>query len=239
MMTVTEIANKLVALCRAGKNEEALKTLFADNAVSVEADGKETKGLDNLLVKLNNMMSSWEKVHSSIFNDPTIIGNYFAVGMGMDVTDKKYGRMGMTELAVYETKDGKIIKEQFFYSMGSDKTEVKAVADKLIALCRAGKNKEALDTLYDENCVGTEAAPANYHETHGLNAIKENTKKWAENTISVNKLIITEPTIIGSNHFAFGYAHDITTKDRGRHVERELCVYETKDGKVVKEHFFY
>ncbi len=241
MMTVTEIADKLVALCTAGKNEEAYKTLFADNAVAVEAheSGYETvQGLPDLLDKMHNMVKSWETIHSVQIGEPTIIGNYFAVGMAQDVTIKEHGRTGMSELAVYETKDGKIIKEQFFYSMDSDKNQVKAVADKLIALCRAGKNAEALKTLYADDCVGIEAAPAHYHETHGLNNIIENSKKYVENTISVNKLVITEPTIIG-NYFAFGYAHDITTKDRGRHIERELCVYEVKAGKVVRENFFY
>jgi len=34
--------------------------------------------------------------------------------MFMDVTMKGKGRMAMTELCVYQTKDGKIIAEQFF-----------------------------------------------------------------------------------------------------------------------------
>jgi hypothetical protein len=33
----------------------------------------------------------------------------------MDVTMKGQGRMNMDEIAVYEVKDGKIVKEQFFY----------------------------------------------------------------------------------------------------------------------------
>ena len=35
--------------------------------------------------------------------------------MGMDVTMKGMGRQKMDELAVYEVKDGKIVKEQFFF----------------------------------------------------------------------------------------------------------------------------
>jgi hypothetical protein len=35
----------------------------------------------------------------------------------MDVTYKEAGRMGMSEVAVYEVKDGKIIAEQFIYNM--------------------------------------------------------------------------------------------------------------------------
>jgi len=35
----------------------------------------------------------------------------------MDVTYKKSGRMQMNEIAVYQVKDGKIVFEQFHYSM--------------------------------------------------------------------------------------------------------------------------
>jgi limonene-1,2-epoxide hydrolase len=35
--------------------------------------------------------------------------------MGMDVTMKGAGRINMEEIAVYEVKDGKIVKEQFFF----------------------------------------------------------------------------------------------------------------------------
>ena len=240
-MTVKEIADQLFALCKAGKNEEAYKTLFADDAIGVEAHEsgyEETKGLNNLIEKGKGMRSMWE-VHRLEIGEPAIVGNYFAVGMWQDVTELKGGqRMGMSELCVYETKDGKIIKEQFFYSSHSDKPQVKAVADKLIALCREGKNAETLKTLYADNCVGVEAAIAHYHTTSGLANLIENSKKWAENIISVNKTVFTEPTIIG-NYFAYGYAHDITDKTHGRHAERELCVLETKDGKIVREQYFY
>jgi hypothetical protein len=42
-------------------------------------------------------------------------GTHFAVAMGMDVTMKGAGRLNMDEIAVYEVKNGKIVKEQFFF----------------------------------------------------------------------------------------------------------------------------
>jgi hypothetical protein len=35
--------------------------------------------------------------------------------MGLDATMKGVGRTKMDEIALYEVKDGKIVKEQFFY----------------------------------------------------------------------------------------------------------------------------
>jgi len=54
-----------------------------------------------------------EARHSLEVSEPVVAGNSFACTMHMDVTMKEKGRMDMTELCVYELKDGKIISEQF------------------------------------------------------------------------------------------------------------------------------
>ena len=46
---------------------------------------------------------------------PVIAGNHFAVAAVIDATMKGAPRSAMTEIAVYEVKDGKIVKEQFIY----------------------------------------------------------------------------------------------------------------------------
>jgi hypothetical protein len=46
-MNTFEIGQKMVELCRQGKNDEAIKTLFSDDIVSVEAGappGQEATG---------------------------------------------------------------------------------------------------------------------------------------------------------------------------------------------------
>ena len=118
-MTNQEIANTLVELCRKGDFEKALKDLYADNAVSIEANAspafeKETKGLPALLEKGKKFDSMIEKVHSITTSDPIVAGNSFACTMHLNATMKEQGIMDMTELCVYEIKDGKIISEQFF-----------------------------------------------------------------------------------------------------------------------------
>ena len=47
--------------------------------------------------------------------EPLVGGNHISLAMGMDVSMKGMGRMKMDEVVVYEVKDGKIVKEQFFY----------------------------------------------------------------------------------------------------------------------------
>ena len=118
-MTTQEIAKKLVELCRKGEFKSAQKDLFADDAVSVEPQAtpafeKETKGMKAILDKADKFDSMVEKMHSMEVSDPIVADNSFACTMTMDVTMKERGQMHMTELCVYEVKDGKIIKEEFF-----------------------------------------------------------------------------------------------------------------------------
>jgi hypothetical protein len=54
-----------------------------------------------------------EKVKDTKVSEPLVVGNSFAVTIHMDVTMKGKGQMDMTELCVYEVKDGKIISESF------------------------------------------------------------------------------------------------------------------------------
>lgn len=117
-MTTKEIADKLAELCRKGDFEKAQKDLYAEDAISVEphatpAFEKETKGLKNILEKGEKFNSMVEKMNSMDVSDPIIADNSFAFTMTMDVVMKDMGPMKMTELCIYEVKDGKVVKEQF------------------------------------------------------------------------------------------------------------------------------
>jgi hypothetical protein len=118
-MTVNEIASRLADLCRQGKYETAQKELYSKDAISIEPEhspGLQTvKGLDAIIEKGHQFQAMVEEVHSSTVSDPIIAGDTFAVAAVLDLTLKGMGRVPMEELAVYEVKDGKIIKEQFFY----------------------------------------------------------------------------------------------------------------------------
>ena len=122
-MNTMDIANKLVGLCKQGKNIESLNTLYADDAVSVEAGGPPgmdpvSKGLAAIKAKGDWWMSNHE-IHSANVTGPWPNGDKFIVGFQYDVTNKPSGqRMKMDEIALYTMKNGKIIREEFFYHMG-------------------------------------------------------------------------------------------------------------------------
>ena len=117
--TTQEIADRLVQLCREGKYEEAQTELFSDDAESIEPPQspglQSVKGLDAIKKKGENFQSMVEQIHGGSTSDPMVAGRFISVSSSLDATFKGMGRQKMEEIAVYETRDGKIIKEQFFY----------------------------------------------------------------------------------------------------------------------------
>ncbi|CAN5728491.1 hypothetical protein BH10BAC2_BH10BAC2_15690 [soil metagenome] len=118
-MTTKEIANRLVELCRKGDFDTTQSELFSNDAVSIEPYStpefeKETKGLAAIKEKGEKWMNMVQQTHHIEVSEPIIATNSFACTMRMHVTMKRQGEMDMTELCVYEVKEGKIIKEAFF-----------------------------------------------------------------------------------------------------------------------------
>jgi hypothetical protein len=118
-MSINDIAHDLVALCQAGKFDEAGETYWAQDVVSVEAMGEaaESHGIDAARGK-GEWWNNSHDIHSVAVEGPYINGDQFAVRFKMDVTVKETGvRQQMDEVGVYTIKDGKIAEERFFYSM--------------------------------------------------------------------------------------------------------------------------
>lgn len=62
-------------------------------------------------------LANIETMHNTTVSEPMIIGNHFSVKMSFDAERKDGSDYFLEELCVYEVKDGKIVNEQFFYSM--------------------------------------------------------------------------------------------------------------------------
>ncbi len=122
-MSTADIANDLVALCREGKNMEAIEKYYADDIVSVEsASGPdmpaEMKGIQAIKGK-NQWWLENHEIHSAEANGPYVGENQFAVEFKFDVTHKPSGnRIQMSEMALYTLKNGKIVHEHFYYNPG-------------------------------------------------------------------------------------------------------------------------
>ena len=121
-MTTQEVADKLVKLCSQGKFHEATEALYSPDIVSMEAGAppggsREAKGLAAVKAK-GEWWSANHEVHSVAVEGPLVAGSHFAVVFKLDVTFKpQTKRFKMEEVAVYKVADGKIVYEEFFYSM--------------------------------------------------------------------------------------------------------------------------
>ena len=120
-MNLNDIAQELVNGCREGRAKANLKTLYAPEAVSVEAmdmgSGTTVTGIEAIEGK-HNWWENAMTVHNQTVGGPFVHGaDRFAVTFDVDFTDKATDKRNqMTEVAVYHVAGGKIVREEFFYA---------------------------------------------------------------------------------------------------------------------------
>lgn len=119
VMTTQDVGNRLNQLFKENKWDQAMEELFAEDAESIEpahSQGMQSvKGKDAIRQKGADFNASLEEMHGGWCSEVLVGGNYLTCTMGLDATLKGMGRIKMEEVCVYEVKDGKIVKEQFFY----------------------------------------------------------------------------------------------------------------------------
>ena len=120
-MSLMDIANKLVAGCRAGVAHDNLPLLYAEDAVSVEpvdhGEGREAPGMQAIKGKHDWWDANFEVLGGDI-SDPFPHGDdRFAVIFDMQVKNKQTGEVSdLKEVAVYHVANDKIVREEFFYA---------------------------------------------------------------------------------------------------------------------------
>src|SRR6185437_5431719 len=90
------------------------------------------------------------------------------------------------------------------------------VANKLVALCSQGKFHEAINELYSDDIVSTEAGapPGQSRESKGIAAIKGKAEWWAANhEVHSNKV---EGPLVAGVHFAVTFKMDCTFKPQNK-----------------------
>ena len=110
-----------------GKAIDAINSLCSPNIVSIEAE--ESPAIPRRMegfAAVKGKTEWWEQnheVHRGEAEGPWPHGDRFIVRFKYDVTAKTGPmagkRMNLDEAALYTVKDGKIVQEEFFYSMGA------------------------------------------------------------------------------------------------------------------------
>lgn len=116
-MNTQQVANQLVSYCRNNQEDKAYQELYSPEITSIEMSEpmKEVHGMEGIQKKGAWWQENFE-VHATKVSDPVVADNHFAVTFWMDTTHKPSGtRSQMNEIGVYQVKDGKIWREQFFY----------------------------------------------------------------------------------------------------------------------------
>lgn len=119
-MSLHRIAQDYVTRVQAGQYLELIDSLYADDAVSVEAvaHGSEraVQGIEAIRGK-SEWFDSNHEIHSHTIEGPWPHGDdKFAVRMSFDMTHLESAqRRTLEEIAVLTVRDGKIVKEEFFY----------------------------------------------------------------------------------------------------------------------------
>lgn len=119
-MTTQQVANRLVELCRKAEYETAYKELYSNDIVSIEPDGAPSgrvEGMEAIAAKGKMFQEMTEEFYGIEVSDPIVAENFFSCTMSLDSKMKGMPRAKMDEVCLYQVKDGKIVLEQFFYTV--------------------------------------------------------------------------------------------------------------------------
>ena len=115
-------AKRLVDLYRRAQYLAPIDELYADDVVSIEAEAPsdgERQAQGKAVVRARH--EAWLQrvdIHDAVIEGPYLHGDdRFAVRMRFDVTRRKdERRLILDEVALYQVRDDRIVREEFFYA---------------------------------------------------------------------------------------------------------------------------
>jgi len=115
-MTTTEVANKLYQYCLQGDYANCYSELYSPDCQSIEADGTTVVGLEAMAEKGKQWNEGIAEFYGSSVGKPIVSGTHFSLAMSLKLKYKgDTEATNFEEICVYQVKDGKVVKEQFFY----------------------------------------------------------------------------------------------------------------------------
>ena len=118
-MTTQEVAVRFNELAQQEKWFEIQDELFSDDVTSTDPKNSlwfgYAEGKAAVRKKGEDVVKGITGVNKLYTTEPLVWGNHFAVGREQDTMHKDFGRMHISQIMLYEVREGKIISEQFFY----------------------------------------------------------------------------------------------------------------------------
>ena len=98
-----------------GKILEAFEKYYADDVIMQENEDAPRVGKETNRAYEEAFVNGIVEFHSGQTLGIAIGDNYSTIESSMDVTHKDWGRIARTQMAVQHWKDGKVIREKFYY----------------------------------------------------------------------------------------------------------------------------
>lgn len=115
MKTIKEKVDHLNQLILEGKAMDAFETYYHDDVVMQENSLEPTIGKNANRQREIDFFGGITEFRAAEVLDVAVNDNVSFVKWTMDYTHKDFGARNYTQVSVQHWKDGKIIKEQFFY----------------------------------------------------------------------------------------------------------------------------
>ena len=124
-LSIEEVGRRLVDAVTGLKFLDAIDELYSPDIVSIEAIGNDEEPAELRGIEAIRNKNKWwvenNDLHSIEAKGPFPHGDRFAVFYRMDVTPAAGPRAGQRgpfeEVALYTVSEGKIVREEFFYSI--------------------------------------------------------------------------------------------------------------------------
>jgi hypothetical protein len=121
-MTTQEAAARYHELASQRKFIEIQDTLYDENVVCEEPEKAASMGMavftygrEAVKAKGIARRATIETLHNYTCSEPIVAGEFFSVVLKQEVTFKGRPRVTLEEIGVFQVKNDKIVKEQFFY----------------------------------------------------------------------------------------------------------------------------
>ncbi|CCH00596.1 hypothetical protein FAES_2587 [Fibrella aestuarina BUZ 2] len=119
-MTTEQVAKRYYELIQQHQYEQIQNELYAPDAVSIEPENASglplvVTGIEALRQKEGLFFTQVDELFGSYMSELVVSTFFFSMMTGMDVKMKGKERKKKEQICVFEVRDGKIVKEQFFY----------------------------------------------------------------------------------------------------------------------------
>ncbi len=118
MNNIKELVEDLAKMISEGKILEAFDKYYADDVVMQENEDAPRIGKAVSLEYEKAFVNGITEMHDGKTLGIAVGDNYSTIESFMDVTHKDWGRIARSQVACQTWKDGKVVKEKFYYNAG-------------------------------------------------------------------------------------------------------------------------